>query len=262
MNGSEHPAAAYGAEVAKASKRATGAMVALGITTLVRVYNLPVRMWQSGLLHDVQAGNSPGQATLELSDTLVGFGALAQFAVLVLTATLFLRWLHLTVRLTRSLGGDTLRFTPKEAVWGFIIPFVNFQKPYQIVRDVHDHLAPDMVPDAQVIVRADASMGYREVAMEAPPAPVKIPHAAIGAWWGAFWIGNIIANIAARQTGSTIDALLTSNALNSLADAVEMVSAILAVLMVRGLNARRQERYRRVRHNTPETLQAAGVVIQ
>lgn len=236
-------------------------MIALVITALVRVYNLPVRMWQSSLLHDAQSGNHPGDAALATSDQLVGFGAMAQLAVFALTATLFLRWLHKTVELTRALGGDTLRFTPKDAVWGFIIPFVSFQRPYQVVRDVHDHLAPDAVPDAQAIARTDESMGYRQVALDAPPAPVKIPHAAIGAWWATFWIGNVIANIAARQSATTIDSLLAANVMNSAADAVEIVSALLAVVMVRGLDARLQERYRRVRHNTPETLQAAGVTI-
>lgn len=261
MIGGEHPAAGYEARVTAASRRATAAMVALGLSGLVRVYNLPVRLWQSGLLHDVQAGRHPGDAVLATSDELVRCGALAQLAVFVVTATLFLRWLHGTVALTRALGGEALGFTPRDAVSGFLLPFVNFQRPYQVARDLHDHLAPDAVPDARPLARTDASMGYREVALVAPPAPVKIPHAAIGAWWAAFWIGNVIANIAARQPADTVDSLLVANAMNSAADAVEIVSAALAVLMVRGLDARLQERFRRVRHNTPEALAAAGVTI-
>ena len=59
----------------------------------------------------------------------------------VATGTLFLMWLHRVVKVTRALGGDTLRWSPKDAVLGFIIPFINIARPFQVMRDVHDHLA-------------------------------------------------------------------------------------------------------------------------
>jgi len=259
MNSGEHPAEALEASVRVAQRRATIAMGALVATVLVRVYNIPVRLWQSGLVHDVQAGNSPGQEVLASSDSLVQMGAIAQLLVLAVTGVVFLRWLHRTVKLTRALGGDTLRFTPRDAMLGFIVPFWNIQRPYHIVRDVHDHLAPEAVPEPPVQVHAGESMGYRQVAMVEPPPPMKLPHASIGAWWGFFWVSNIISNVAGRQHGTGLDDILLVNTLNNVADGVDIVAASLGVLMVRGVNARLQERYRRIRHNPPEALQAAGI---
>jgi len=257
----EHPAEAFEAGVKTAQHRATLAMLALGATVLVRLYNIPVRLWQSSLVSDLHSGATPDLAAIGRSDSLAQTGALAELGVLLFTGVLFLRWLHTTVTLTRALGGDTLRFTPRDAVLGFIIPFLNIQRPYQVVRDVPDHLAPDAVPEPPVTVTADASMGYREVAMVAPPPPIKLPHASIGAWWGFFWIGNILSNVAARQHGNTVESLLLGNTVNNLADAVDVVGASLGVVMVRGLTARLVERYRRVRHNSPEALRDAGVEV-
>ena len=261
MTNGEHPAEAFEAQVTSAQRRAKLAMGALVATVLVRLYNIPVRLWQSGLVHDVQAGRSPGQEVLALSDSLAQMGALAEIAILLVTGVLFLRWLHQTVTLTRALGGDTLRFSPRDAMLGFIVPFWNIQRPYQIVRDVHDHLAPDAIPEPPVMVKSDDTMGYRQVAMIAPPPAVSLPHASIGAWWTFFWIGNILANIAGRQQGETLDALLVANTLNNVADAVDIVAASLGVLMVRGINARLVERFRRIRHNPVEALAAAGVEV-
>lgn len=261
MHSGEHPAQALEGDVRKAHGRARVAMAALVVTALIRVYNVGARWWQSGLVQEAQAGRTPEQAVLERSDALVQVGAVFTLLILVVTGVVFLRWLHKTVALTRALGGDTLRFTPKDAVLGFIVPIWNISRPYQVVRDVHDHLAPDAVPEPQVQVRADDAMGYRQVAMVAPPQAVKVPHASIAAWWGFFWVGNIFANIAGRQQGQTLDSLLMANTFNNISDVIDVVAAALGVLMVRVLDARLAERFRRVRYNRPEDLQAAGIEI-
>ena len=261
MIATSHPAEAFEPEVSAAQSRATLAKVALSLTVLVRAYNIPVRLWQSGLLHAIEAGNPADQSVLESSDALVSFGAFAELGVLLLTGVLFLRWLHKLVLATRALGGDTLSFSAREAVTGFVIPLINFMRPYQIVRDVHDTLAPDRVPEPPVQVRADEMRGYRDVSITPPPAPAKLPHASIGAWWGFFWVGNLLANFASRQHPDTVSGLLFANTFNNVGDVVDIVSASLAVLVVRSVTARLTERYRRVRHNSPEALQAAGVAI-
>lgn len=254
-----HPAARFEADLHTVQGRATAAMIALGLTAVSRIFSIPVQLWQSSLLRDAQYGSTPSQESLQLSDTLMSTSALATLALLIVTGVLFLRWLHKSVALTRALGGDTLRWTPREAVTGFIIPFINIARPYQIVRDLHDHLAPDVVPEPAAQAVADASTNYREVRLEAPPPPVKLPHAAIGAWWGFFWVGNVFANIAARTTGEDISTFIARNTLNTISDSFDIVSATLAVVMVRGVTARLAERYRRVRYNSPEALHAAGI---
>ena len=259
--GSSHPAERYESDVRVANSRAKAAMVALGLTAALRCALIPIALWQNGLLDAVQAGNMPPMETLERSDTLISAGAIGQLVLLIVTGVLFLRWLHRTVRLTRALGGDTLRWTPKDAVLSFIIPLVNIARPFQVMRDLHDHLAPDVVPEPQVLVQPGDLSGYRGVEVKAPPPPVKLPHASIGAWWGFFWVGNVFANIAARQHGTGLSDILLRNNLNMASDAIDIVSAVLAVVVVRGVTARLDERFRRTRHNTVDALAAAGITV-
>ncbi len=256
----EHPAARYDADIQKAKRRGTAAVISLALTAALRASSIPVQFWQSSLLDQMKSGSAPPQATLELSDSLFQLGGIAELVLLLVTGILFLRWLHIVVRLSRALGVNRLQWSPSQAVWGFIIPFVSFARPYRIMRDLHDLLSPDMVPEPPMQVRAGEG-GYRDVQFEVPPAPAKLPHASIGAWWTAFWVGNILANFAGRQTGTTIEALLTRNTLYSVSDAVDIVSALLAVVVVRAVTARLLERFRRVRHSTAEALDREGIVL-
>ena len=41
------------------------------------------------------------------------------------------------VKLARGLGGETLMWVPKDAVWAFIIPIVSFVRPYRVIRDAN-----------------------------------------------------------------------------------------------------------------------------
>jgi len=257
----QHPAEQHAGDVDVARSRATWAMILLGLTAAQRAVTIPLTLWQSSLGDAVRRGEPPPQESLERSDQLIQLAGVAQLALLVATGTLFLMWLHRTLKVTRALGGDTLRWTPKDAVWGFIIPFINITRPFQVMRDVHDHLAPEVLPEPPVQVQSSELSGYRGVEVKAPPPPVQLPHASIGAWWGFFWVGNVFGNIAARQTGTTIDAVLARNALNAVSDAIDIVSAVLAIVVVRGVTARLVERYRRARHNPVEALAAAGITI-
>ena len=110
--------------VVDAPARLGAQVAALGVTVLTRFVQIGIQRWQSGLISAVQAGSPPSQETLEFSDRVVQLGALTQLVVLLITGIVFLRWLHGATRCTRALGGDTLRWTPKEAVTGFIIPFL------------------------------------------------------------------------------------------------------------------------------------------
>lgn len=261
MEVGQHPAEPHAGDVDVARSRATWAMILLGLTAAHRAVTVPITLWQNTLGEAIKRGEPPTPETLATSDALLQLAAVTQLALLVATGTLFLMWLHRVVKVTRALGGDTLRWSPKDAVLGFIIPFINIARPFQVMRDVHDHLAPDVLPEPPVQIAPSDLSGYRGVEVKPPPPPAKLPHASIGAWWGAFWVGNVFGNVAARQTGDGIDALLARNSLNALSDAIDIVSAVLAVVVVRGVTARLVERYRRARHNPPEALAAAGVTV-
>lgn len=257
----QHPAARCQAQLETVLRRARFVSPALTAAIAIRVFAIVVLLWQNRLVGAVNSPTPPTRATLELSAVLAQTGAIGLLALLVVGGVLFLQWLHATVKLTQALGDRSFPWSAKDAVLGFIIPLANVARPYQVMRDLHDALAPDLVDEPNVQVRAAETAGYRQVEFHAPPAARSLPHASIGTWWTFFWIGNVVAYVAARQSGTTIDDIVARNVANVCADAIEIVSAGLAVLVVRAVTARVAERYRRIRHTSVDALQAAGIVI-
>lgn len=256
-----HPAELYEADMQQVQRRGLFAMIALAVTLGSRLFSGGVAWWQITLLRQVNSEVPPALERAELSDTLMRVGGITQLVMLVVTAVLFLRWLRQCVRLTIALGGTTLRWTPSEAVWAFFIPFFSFLRPYLVIRDVHARLAPDLVPEPPTQVVADGTTGYRDVKLVAPPPPMKLPHAGIGAWWATWWIANALSNVAIRIKGTDVDTLIGHNSLLLASDVADVASALLALLVVRALTARLQERFRRIRHTPAEQLAALHITI-
>ncbi len=213
-------------DVREARSRANWATGALVATVIVSCYQIAVF-----------AGLSYGLWT----PTLIEVGVMAELSILLATAVLFLRWLHRVVTLTRTISTYPLRWTPSAAVWSFFIPFVSFYRPYQVLRDVHDWLDPEAVPEPAPRPRLDGSGGYRSVPMDRAPPPRTLPHASIGLWWGLF--------IATRFLGS----------FGAVSQVVMIVAMAVAVLVVRAIEGRLEERYRRVSFASDEELEAWGV---
>ncbi|MFO0559084.1 MAG: DUF4328 domain-containing protein [Polyangiales bacterium] len=256
-----HPAEAIEPSVRSAEGRAKLAIAALSLTLASRLFNGWTAFAQNELIHKIEGGEQVDQARLATSDLLVAVAGVGQFALLIVTAVLFLRWLHRTSATARMLGALLLH-SPKDAVWAFFIPFVNLKRPYDVVKNLHDALLDPSLPEAKAMMVADGAGGYRSVQMQAPPPPVALPAAAVGAWWGMYILSGFVANGASRANDSTLAGLASRNVGTMFSSAFDIVSAVLAIVMVRGVTARLTERYRRVRHNSPEALNAAGVVLE
>lgn len=245
--------------VKAARSRGKAAVAALVVTAAVRAYSAGVAAWQIRLLDDVQRGVVQN-ATLELSDTLFTAGAVIQLVMLLITGILFLRWLAQMVNTARDLQvSPPLAWTASQAVWGFFIPFVNLARPYQVLRDLHDVLAPDGAPEPAPRPRLDGASGYRKIEMEKPPPPARLPHASIGAWWAFYVIGGLVERGAASMDEKGIAALVSSRTVSMISDAFDIVSAGLAIMVVVAISARLAERQRRLRHATDEELTSWGI---
>lgn len=245
-------------DVSTAQKRARLTVGALAVTIGLHVYQSVVSGWQLSLVGGVASGQT-SQSSLELSDTLFQLGALAQVAVLLVTGVLFLMWLAKTVGATRAMITLPLRWTPSQAVWGFFIPFVNFTRPYHVARDVHDRLDPEGVPEPAPRPRPDKASGYRSVPVERAPLPAALPPASIGLWWGLYIGGGIIERLAGQVHGQSVEAFTSARKGSILSDVVEIAGALLAIRVVRAIDARLAERHRRLHHASDEELDALGL---
>jgi hypothetical protein len=200
--------------------------------------------------------DTPGD--FPLSQQLLSSGLLFQTGLHVLTAVLFLMWLAKSINVARELGiSPPLAWTASDACWGFFIPFINFVRPYQVIRDLHDRLAPDGVPEPAPKPRADGVGGYRRVELIKAPPPAPLPHASIGAWWALYLFGGSLPRLAALLLGGPRAA--QSRLFVVAPFGMEVLSAVLAVLVVRAIDGRLAERHRRLHHASDEELTEWGV---
>lgn len=240
-------------------RRGKAAAAALIVIAVLHVYSAGVASWQISLLEGVQLGRT-SNAALQLSDTLLQRGAVAELVMQLITGVLFLRWLFEAVRVTREFQvSPHLSWTPSAAVWGFFLPFVNLVRPYQVLRDLHDRLDPAGVPEPAPRPRLDGAGGYRKIELEKAPPPAKLPHASIGAWWALYLIGGAVGGAVASNTGTTIPEFISSRETLIVADAIELGAAMLAVLVVLTISARVVERRRRLHHASDEELMDWGI---
>lgn len=256
-----HPAEAILPSVRIAEGRAKLAIAALACTLVSRLFSIAVARSQNALVYDVQAGRQVDQSALAASDVMTMSASLVHTFLLVVTAVLFLRWLHRTVLTTRMLGAFVLH-SPKDAVWGFFIPIVSIKRPYDVLKNVQEALLDPALPEPQASAVRDVGAGYRDVQFEAPPPPKPLPAAAVGAWWGMYMFSNVVASSVGRAELRTLSDITRRNAGIVMSSCLDLVSALLAIVMVRGITARLVERYRRVRYSSPEALAAAGVILE
>jgi hypothetical protein len=106
----------------------------------------------------------------------------------------FLRWFYLAYRNLQELEHTHLRYTPGWAVWGFLIPFVNYVRPYQVMRDLW----------RQLDVAASNSFSTTMLP--------QVHESNLGRWWGAYLVFNIVGAIGevAASNVNTFDQLFVA----------------------------------------------------
>lgn len=74
--------------------------------------------------------------TLFTSDVVWGLAMLVQYPLVIITFIIFLWWIYRTNKNLRTLSNTWMEFTPGWSVGWFFIPFANFYKPYQVVKEI------------------------------------------------------------------------------------------------------------------------------
>lgn len=180
----------------------------------------------------VVIGGGGADEQITLDDLLQFFVGLGNFLVYVALVVAFLVWLHRASRNLPALGNpkSKVEFTPGWAVGWFFIPLANLVMPYRAVREVWE--------------KSDPAIRTEEDIMFTPPSSGGL----LLAWWVCWITSNVASNVAMRlQAGAPTPAVARSMAgVDILADLVGIVAAVLAVLVVRGIDRRQQERSRHV----------------
>lgn len=150
------------------------------------------------------------EAWRQVNDMILG----VRLALLLGAGTIFCFWLHQARVNVRSLGMRRLRF-PREWAWAsFLIPFLNFFRPYQVVREVWQGSHPANLDPFR----------WREI-----PAP-----GVLKLWWLAMvaW-ASLEALALLLDIGTlTLPRLQLVTAIGTLGDVAAAAAAFLAIFVV------------------------------
>jgi len=163
----------------------------------------------------------------EIGDNPVGFAialidlGLALLTLLIYFATVvfFLLWLYRSCDNLRAFGARHLNYSPGWAVGSFFVPFANLVVPYRAVKEVWQNSVPP-----------------GETFLSVPTPPAWFP-----TWW-AFWLFSSWAgNISLRLSFNENVAESTATIVSMIADALSIVAALFAFVVVDEIDQRQEE---------------------
>ena len=160
----------------------------------------------------------------------VGTASALLFWVYIPTVILFLVWMHRASENLRFLGALGQRFSPGWAVGWWFIPIMNLSRPYQAMAEIWKGSAPDLRSGGRI------DWKYGSV------APL------LGWWWGLWVAFGLCGVIAGFVWAGESDAVPSSGALwlYLLASALMFGTGVLAILIVRRITSRQEEKHRRM----------------
>ena len=181
------------------------------------------------MLSRIEAGELVSDADIDANDARQTAVGIAQFALLVVAAFIFIRWFHRAYRNLIALGAGELRFTPGWAIGGWFVPILNLWRPKQIANDVWRGSDPTY------------ETGFLVWRHRGAPAVFAV-------WWGLFLVANWSSQVALRLSLTADDLSQLRNATTAylVADGTDALAALAAIVVVRRTTARQEERARRV----------------
>ncbi len=186
----------------------------LGLLIIVDLLAIGSSVMQLELLDSFAAGNydeAAANANDERQST-IGYGYLAIF---IGTAITWMVWFSRAYRNVDVFGGVRSRET-KWAVWGYIIPIISLYVPYQMMKEAFVASAPG--PDDKTGL--------------------------VGGWWALFIFSGIMGQVSLRMFNNADDipSLVTATQVSIAESALDIPSAILAIVVVRQLTRWQMQR--------------------
>lgn len=183
---------------------------------------------QLGLIAEVLAGGGVTDERVEANDRRQAAAAFVHLVVYVALVVAFLLWLYRVSRNLPALGNEKSRieYKPGWAVGSFFIPIVNLFMPYKAVREVWEKSDPGIRTPDDVMFTPAAS------------APLLL------GWWLSWVAMNVLGRVTGRfeQEAATPETLRWVTWVEMAGDLVGVLSAVLAILVVRGVTRRQEER--------------------
>ena len=208
--------------------RARVTIILLAATIVLSLVNVISGYLQINLLSDAVAGVEISEERVTLNDLREMAVALLSVLVYIATVVAFSMWIHRAYSNLPALGNPKqgLEYSPRWAVGGFFIPFANLVIPFKVTREIWNKSDPN--------IRSDDDF------MFAQPASAPL----VGVWWTFWIITNVADNIVFRLSrgAETPETLLWLTKLGIGAAVLEIPAAIFAIMVVREIDRRQEER--------------------
>lgn len=170
---------------------------------------------QLQFLHNVQNGIPVSAADADSNDQRQALIALVYLAVYITSLVFFIMWMRRAYYNLHRVVSN-LSFGEGWAAGAWFVPFVNFVRPFRIMKEM-------AYETEQLLVRENLT--------EPKPIRTKI----VGMWW-AFWLlTNVGANISSRiqLKSDSLDTLVTTTTVDIVLAVLAIPLTILSVRMVR-----------------------------
>lgn len=118
------------------SGRTVALQVLFWIGVAVALVALVSDLMQAQLLSDMIAGRRVSHAEADSHDSRQGLLRVLEFILFVITAVVFLMWVHRANSNARVLATGRMEFTPGWSVGWFFVPIWNLWKPFQVLREI------------------------------------------------------------------------------------------------------------------------------
>jgi hypothetical protein len=198
---------------------ATALVVLFGVFGLTVLLEMGSEAASLNLAHRMQSGVDISDREIQLHDLRALIVTAIRGLVFLITAIVYLMWIHRAYRNLPALGATGLKYSPRSAVLWWFCPLANLVVPFQIVRETWQ---------ASDLASYQSPEGWQK-------APTSI---LLGFWWGG-WIASNFAGRAIDRMAARIEtpdgfAAVTIASIGYCA--LLLVTALLAALVVRRID--------------------------
>lgn len=158
-------------------------------------------------------------AEADANDARQGLIGLAYLGIFIVTGIVFLKWIYRANVNCRAFGADGMRFTPGWAIGYYFIPFLNFVRPYQSMKEIWQ-------------------------VSHNPSSWNSQPGSALLGWWWALWlISGLLGQMIFRMSmnANTIDALKTVTGMSIFSSIIGIPLCLVALTLVKTIATKQEQ---------------------
>jgi hypothetical protein len=204
------------------------AQVVIGVLILgivVDAIALIVEVDYYSVLDELDRGIDVSVADIQAADDRSAAAGLAQIVSYIPAIVAFIVWFARAYRNTAGLGATGMRRKPGWSIGAWFVPILNLFRPKQIANDIWRATDPALPRVAS---------GWQGNAV----------HGLIHWWWAIWIMAGVSGNLSTRVylNAETLSEQLGASAFSAFADVVFIAAAVLAILVVRRVTGRQEQR--------------------